>query len=300
MRTAKSASYVASMHLLMSNAKRVANKTTKAIGCRLGPSIGQLFVCEYPKSGGTWLGKMIADALTIPYPKPAVLPVTFPAVIHNHWRVDAKLDGVFYLYRDGRDVMVSYYFHRMRRLEHGEPNTVRRFARRYQRLFGPGYDPGDVGRHLPRFIEEEFRRPRGARITWREHVLSWHRRRGERGITYLSYESLLEDRRSALARAIHDVTGRELDPWTIETTVEKFSMQRMTGRRPGREDRTSFIRKGVAGDWRHHFTRETAQIFDDLAGDALIELGYEPDRAWVGRQPETTELPGGVVVGSTA
>ena len=60
-------------------------------------------------------------------------------------------------------------------------------------------------------------------------------------------------------------------------------MARQTGRAPGAEDRGSFIRKGVAGDWVNHFTRETAELFDELAGDALVALGYESDRGWADR-----------------
>jgi hypothetical protein len=57
-------------------------------------------------------------------------------------------------------------------------------------------------------------------------------------------------------------------------------MQRATGRAPGQEDRTNFIRKGVVGDWVNHFSREAAEVFDWLAGDTLVSLGYEPDRGW--------------------
>jgi hypothetical protein len=39
----------------------------------------------------------------------------------------------------------------------------------------------------------------------------------------------------------------------------------------------------VAGDWANHFTPESAQVFQDKAGTALIRLGYEPDDGWVRR-----------------
>ena len=46
-------------------------------------------------------------------------------------------------------------------------------------------------------------------------------------------------------------------------------------------------RKGVAGDWRNHFTPEAAHVFDSIAGELLVESGYEPDRSWVERVGET-------------
>ena len=65
-------------------------------------------------------------------------------------------------------------------------------------------------------------------------------------------------------------------------------MVRQSGRRPGEEDVTQHIRKGVAGDWLNHFTRASAELFNDLAGDVLVTLGYEQDRNWVDRYEYVT------------
>lgn len=271
------------MHLARRQARRIANRTTQLLGRTAAEEIGLRFICEYPKSGGSWLGRMVADALQLPYPAPSVLPVTFPAVVHNHWGHTPGLRNVIYLTRDGRDVMVSYFFHRMRRLKRGDPASVALFEKRYDRLFGKGYDPDDCAGLLPRFIEEEFRRPRGSRIDWRRHVMDWHEDGRRDGVTYVTYEELRTNCEAALARVLEDATGTAPDPWLVQVTVEKHSMERQTGRRAGVEDRSSFVRKGVVGDWRNHFTREAAEVFDALAGDALVALGYESDRAWPSR-----------------
>lgn len=39
-------------------------------------------------------------------------------------------------------------------------------------------------------------------------------------------------------------------------------------------------RKGIAGDWRNHFNDAHREAFDEVAGDILIELGYEDSRDW--------------------
>ncbi|MGH2702418.1 MAG: sulfotransferase domain-containing protein [Actinomycetota bacterium] len=44
--------------------------------------------------------------------------------------------------------------------------------------------------------------------------------------------------------------------------------------------RSSTFRKGVIGDWRNHFTEEHTRAFKDLAGEQLVELGYERDLDW--------------------
>jgi len=40
------------------------------------------------------------------------------------------------------------------------------------------------------------------------------------------------------------------------------------------------FRKGQTGDWRNHFTDDHRQAFKEVAGDLLVELGYEGDDGW--------------------
>ena len=40
------------------------------------------------------------------------------------------------------------------------------------------------------------------------------------------------------------------------------------------------FRKGQIGDWRNHFTDEHKRVFKEVAGEALIELGYEDGYDW--------------------
>ncbi|MCA1847755.1 MAG: sulfotransferase domain-containing protein [Actinobacteria bacterium] len=85
-----------------------------------------------------------------------------------------------------------------------------------------------------------------------------------------------------LRRVVLGLTGeRRLGPEEATAIVEEFSFERQAGRRPGEEDRGSFLRKGVVGDWRNYFSPEAREMFDRYAGDELILLGYERDRAWV-------------------
>lgn len=43
---------------------------------------------------------------------------------------------------------------------------------------------------------------------------------------------------------------------------------------------SSTFRKGVIGDWKNHFNDEHKQALKRVAGQELIELGYEQDRNW--------------------
>lgn len=278
------------MPILRELCESASNRATRQIGRRWGEAFPMYFLCEYPKSGGTWLGQMLADCLQVPFPKRPAAPIAMPALVHAHWRYDPKLKRSVYMVRDGRDVMVSLYFHFVRHVQLQSRSRDVALARRLRRLFGQEADLNNTVENLPRFIPHVFARPVGARVNWATHVESWW---GKPGVVQTRYEDLLADTREELARTLRALTGESPADWRVDLAVEKYSMRRQTGRAPGQENRSSFIRKGVAGDWVNHFSREAREVFADLAGEPLIALGYEADRSWIDRPMPTPEAAPG-------
>lgn len=279
------------MMLLGLNARRVLERASddvnRFMGKHWGDKFPYYFVCEYPKSGGTWLSRMIADYLKIPFPQHSIFPVGCAAVIQNHWGYHPRFRRVVYLYRDGRDVMVSDYFQAYRVAYHSHSNPDAAQAKitrhRHQKLFGKEFGPQDIERLLQRFIEHRFERPGMGHSSWSEHVQRWGAPEGHSHVVYVSYEQLLDDCNGTLRRIVEQLTEMPADEWQLNTTVDKFSMRRMTGRTAGTEDAQHVIRKGIAGDWQSYFTREAAEVFNSYAGDVLVHLGYEKDKHWVDR-----------------
>lgn len=229
-------------------------------------------VSEYPKSGGTWVTQMLSSYLDLPYPRNR--PAKFEAsVLHGHHAHSPRFKNVLGVLRDGRDIMVSAYYHR---LFHSERNSAWSVEQTRRRLNFSDLD--DIQTNLPRFIAyvfEEDDRKRFA-FTWGEFTLGWL----QSGSLTVSYEMLLSQPVEEMARVIESLTSQEVDEDRLRSVVEAHSFERMTGRKRGTEDKHSFIRKGVAGDWKKHFTSEACVLFDDLAGDALVAAGYEKSRQW--------------------
>lgn len=263
------------MHNLMQSA---SNRITRRITARWGESIGIYPVIEYPKCGGTWLSRMLAVSLQLPFAQYSRLPVAMPCVLHGHWVPHPSLRNTTYLTRDGRDVMVSFYFHFSRPTENPNHKDKEVYMHKLRNILGSqSADLMDIQTNLPRFIEYIFAKPIACRQNWRDHNAAWLE---HPGVSYIKYEDLNKECESALTELVGSL-GCSIKEHRIKTAVDLFSMQRMTGRTPGEEDKESFIRKGIVGDWRNHFTKESADIFDTLAGDMLVELGYESDRSWV-------------------
>ncbi|MEX2545205.1 MAG: sulfotransferase domain-containing protein [Phycisphaeraceae bacterium] len=242
-------------------------------------------VVGYPKSGTTWAAQLVADYFDLPLPRRPMLPLGFPAVIHGHEPVRPGYRHCVYVMRDGRDTLVSQYFALMRRVSDDRMNpTIPRNLRPY---IPPIRDKEDVTTNLFAMIERQMTRPISTRLNWGRHVLSYLEA-GRDDVALLRYEQLLADGADHLAQAVAVLAGEAADEEKAQLAIDRFAFaRRARGRAPGEEDRNSSMRKGQAGDWRNHFTREIAELFDRHAGEALVAAGYEPDRTWVQSVPTT-------------
>lgn len=107
-------------------------------------------------------------------------------------------------------------------------------------------------------------------------------RRAREGSTMLGdryreirYEDLIAAPEPELGRILAFL-GAVDDEATVRACVEAASFEKLSqGRKAGEEDKASFFRKGDPEDWRNHLS--TAQIarFDQLSGGLLKELGYK-------------------------
>lgn len=263
-------------YFLKAKVRAASHHVTWILGQRFPDIFPLVFVVGYQKSGTTWMCQLAADYLMLPFPKHSLLPIGFEAVVHGHEPVKRTYRRGVYSIRDGRDAMVSAYFFLLRSVPEGDNPPMPPYLRK---LFPGLRNKADVARNLVPFMEREFQRPRYS-LHWGQHVRSFFEVRNP-GVVMLRYEDLVSDGAAALATAMGVLTGTEPDVARAAASVERYSFARQSKRKPGEEDRTRFLRKGQAGDWRNHFTRDAAEVFDRYAGETLVEAGYEPDRSWV-------------------
>jgi len=228
-------------------------------------------VNEFPKSGGTWVGQMLGRALGVPFPRNR-LPVVRPSIMHGHYLDPWGMKNVVVAWRDGRDIMVSWYHQQLIPHEWNRAQVAR------SRRELPLADYDDIYANLPAFIEYSFTKPHSPGFSWTDFVRRWH---GRKGTVHVRYEDLRRDTPGELRRIVGELTDDKLSPEWADAVTEEFSFERQSGRRSGEENKGSFLRKGVIGDWRGRFSPEARELFDRYAGEELIALGYERDRSWV-------------------
>jgi hypothetical protein len=240
----------------------------------------RIVVTEYPKSGGTWVVGMLGDALRLPkrdiyisdqhpwlqggskgidlrghpwFADSASLNLTDSCVIKSHELPNSSLiefpARFIHLIRDGRDVVVSKYF--------------------YERDFCVAngiYEKFDVP--FEDYVAQ-------VALEWRNYVLAWK----QCGIATFKYEDFLEDTQNTL-QTVLDGLGLKVEDAELQQAIDTNTKVKLKQALDKAHKYNTFIRKGISGDWRHCFKAEHVRAFKQLAGDALIQLGYEHSSCW--------------------
>jgi|TARA_R110002096_G_scaffold272416_4_gene466074 hypothetical protein len=232
-------------------------------------------VTEYPKSGGTWVGQMVSEILRVPFPRNK-RPDFQSCLLHTHLLYMRTIKNVLVVFRDGRDVMVSQYFHMLFENEKSSPILVKKT--RGDLSFK---DYHDVEHNLPTFIDYIFDKESSSvspyHFTWTQFVNSW---RGK-DVATVKYEDMVAEPTYSLRTILRQMGRDGPDESYLDSVAKKYSFENQAMRKPGEENRMSFLRKGRPGDWMEKFNRKSALLFDEYAGSELIELGYAVNRSWV-------------------
>jgi len=228
-------------------------------------------VNEYPKSGGTWLSQMLAEALDIPFPRNS-FPVLERSILHGHMMHSWNLKNLVFVWRDGRDVLVSQYYHYLFINEKGNEALVKKCRKAH------GFrDYHDIETNLIAFMEYMYEKKPSPKMSWSDFVIRWAQ---YKPAVHTKYEVLMQSTVEELDRILSALGFSELEFSILDGIVKKFSFASQCGREPGEENITSFMRKGVVGDWENHFSNKAKQVFNEYAGEALIQLGYETNESW--------------------
>ena len=237
----------------------------------LSSFIPYIILNEYPRSGGSWICTMLSECLMIPFPRNR-LPMLNRCILHGHKLHSWNLDNVIIIWRDGRDILISQYYHYL--FENDRGNSLLVKNTRSDLNFK---DYNDIQSNLEQFIDYMYKQPRHPRFTWRDFVFKWAE--FDKGV-HVKYEDMLQDPIYELDKLLYTLTGKMYDKTMIAEVIKNHSFENITGRKKGDEVVNSFARKGVSGDWKKYFDNKARIKFNEYAGDALIKLGYEKNDSW--------------------
>lgn len=191
------------------------------------------------------------------------LRLNFDTKVTNvHWPFDdyiatqiIKVPSIF-MVRDGRDVIVSsYYWWKLQKgtRKYFRNRTFQDFI--YGRIIIPPADWMSSGK------EQEYKRhkPEPEMYSspikyWANYVCDWYN-----NLPIIKFEDLKNDQVAIIKFCMHEF-GLDLKTDVIQT------VDKLVGHAP---------RKGIAGDWKNHFTAEDEDYFWSIAGEAMGKYGYQ-------------------------
>jgi len=220
---------------------------------------------SYPRSGSSWLRYMLAHMLypgrewnlqTINSFFPDIYVVGLnlasycrPRFIKSHSAYDPRLKKVVYVYRDVRDVIVSY---------HNHEKTVNAYSK-----------------GLDEFVRE-FKRGEVMFGSWKDHVEGWLFSERTQSFLGLKYETLCSDTVSTL-KLLADFIEINCSVSILKEAAEKFSFQ---WRKKDVKNFSAHYKKGyrggvagVPGAGRLLSGKQLETVWE-WAGETMEKLGY--------------------------
>lgn len=226
-----------------------------------------IFISSYPKSGNTWVRFLIANMLCenedvsfrniekivpdIHKSLDIINDLSSNRIIKTHYPLSKCYPQMIYIFRDGRDVMVSQYHYEIQN-----------------------------GRFEGSFAEFLRDPPINSFGTWHEHVeqaLEYNNKFPDR-VLLLQYEDLLTDPLN-ISREISRFCEFNVSDKTIAKAVEKSTLNSLRekeiihGGEYGVENK-SFFRSGSAEQWTEYFSSQDLIYFLSFAEPALKALKY--------------------------
>lgn len=166
----------------------------------------------------------------------------------------------YFIYRDPRDLLVSQvYFATEMREEHG-------MHAYYQSL-------PDLGARLKVAITGVDRDGLHM-VSVRERYAGVFKWLEQPGVMCIRFEDLIENRDATLTAMLDHV---EKTGYKIPTPREESLPILAEAIQP---KKSHTFRSGKTGGWRAHFTDEHKALFNEVAGDLLVRLGYEKSNDW--------------------
>lgn len=211
---------------------------------------------------GGFDGRKITDrSFERPFPANTILSPLY--IAYESFAAMPKPDRykAFFVMRDPRDVVVSWYFSR----KYSHVVTERAKQLKKDVLHNLSFEDGML--HSIEYLHQY-----GIYTVLRSWIDAPNR---DPNVMVVRFEDLIVPDNLALFERVFSHCQIDLPEGVLAQLLRDYSFERLAGRDRGEEDRTAHYRKGVSGDWTQYFDDTMVRRFRELTGDLVDRLGYE-------------------------
>jgi len=239
-----------------------------------GPAL--LVHCCHHRSGTVWFTRVLSTVarqygLHFQGAEQDALKPSTEVFLQDHSRIDRSALPPYrgsHMIRDPRDMVVSgYHYHLWTEEEWAQHPREKYDGQSYREALNSVGKKRGMILEMERFCEEDL-----------QDMLRWAY--DDPAFLELKYEDVIADEASYF-EALFEHYGFHDEAVEVGLDVARYySFQNLSGRNFGEVEEESHLRSGRTSQWEEHFDDELKARFKEVAGDAVVQLGYEESNDW--------------------